>query len=335
MVAVNGDMCYIKQRQTKDVLQMGMKTDFRGSEINDFLRCKKRYDYAWNQNLVPKQRNEKLTTGSAIHKFLELWYAEHRASEALEAMEQYIIENSEGLDELQLSDMKELCRNICVHYVQHYGMDSNWTVKAVELPFSVQLDSITNYIGTIDLIVEDEDGKTWFVDHKTTASIDIYDKNSDMDRQISRYWAALEKLGYKIEGFIYNIVLKDVPVEPKLLKSGALSKDKSQKTTAKLYREAIAYHRLSEADYADFLQFLDEQPKEFFRRIQVDRTDVERFEALRETEHMIVDIRSSLYWYRNITKDCHWDCAFKSLCQAEMDGSNAYHIRQELFQTRD
>jgi RecB family exonuclease len=316
---------------------MTMKIDFRGSEVTDYLRCRKRYEYAWIQNLEPKQRNEKLTIGSAIHKFLELWYSEHRALEAIDAMVQYIYDNTRDMDQTEADDLCELARNICVNYVQYYGMDHNWTVKGVELPFSVQLNSEINYIGTIDLLVEDEDGKLWIVDHKTTASIDIYDKNSDMDRQISRYWASLEKLGYRIEGFIYNIILKDIPVEPKLLKTGALSKDKSQKTTLAMYREAIERNNLKEEDYADFLQYLEDQPKEFFRRVKVERTEAERMAALDETEQIIDDIRTThpKRFYRNITKDCSWDCSFKALCVAQMDGSNAYHIQSELYKVKD
>lgn len=312
-----------------------MKTDFRGSEITDFLRCRKRYDYAWLQNLEPKQRNEKLTIGSAIHKFLEVWYTDHRYDDAIQATFDYMLEHSEDIDPFVYEDMLKLVGGVCFNYTNHYAHDANWTVKAVELPFSVQLDDNTNYIGTIDLVIEDEDGHIWFVDHKTTISIDIFDKNSDMDRQISRYWWALQQLGYDVHGFIYNIILKDVPQEPKVLKSGALSKDKAQKTTAKLYREAIQRHGLNEADYADFLQLLDEQPKEFFRRLKVERTPAEVLASIDEMEDVIEDIRTARSHYRNITKDCHWDCAFKTLCQAEMDGSNADHIRTELFKVKD
>lgn len=308
-----------------------MKTDFRGSEIGEFLRCRKRYDYRWIQNLEPKQRNEKLTIGSAIHKFLEVWYTDRRSHDAIQAMRDYITDNSEGLDEFQLQDMLHLSTVICTNYVDTYGAESNWTVLAAEKEFSVPLDDGTNYIGTIDLIVEDEDGHVWFMDHKTTVSIDIFDKNSDMDRQISRYWWALERLGYNVHGFIYNIILKDFPQEPKVLKSGALSKDKAQKTTASLYRQAIKANKLNEADYADFLQYLEEQPKEFFRRLKVERTPSERLAAIDEMEDVIEDIRTAKSHYRNITKDCHWDCQFKTLCMAEMDGSNADHIRFELY----
>ena len=308
------------------------KTDFRGSEVSDFLRCRKRYNYRWIQNLEPKQRNEKLTIGSAIHKFLEVWYTDRRSHDAIQAMRDYIMDNSEGLDEMQLHDMLDLATAVCTNYTSTYGFESNWTVLAAEKEFSVPLDDGTNYIGTIDLVVEDEDGHVWFVDHKTTASIDIFDKNSDMDRQISRYWWALEQLGYNVHGFIYNIILKDFPQDPKVLKSGQLSKDKAQKTTFDLYTKAIEHHGLNVETYHDFLDYLKEQPREFFRRIKVERTPSERLAAIDEMEDVIEDIRTAKSHYRNITKDCHWDCQFKTLCMAEMDGSNADHIRNELYQ---
>lgn len=315
---------------------MSTKTDFRGSEVTDFLRCRKKYQYGWIQNLQPKQKNDKLTIGSAIHKFLEVWYTTYRESEAIVAMADYIYENCNGLEQMQIDDMCELAKKVCENYVAHYGHDTGWTVKAIEMPFNIHLEGRINYIGTIDLLVEDEDGKLWIADHKTTANLDIYDKNSDMDRQISRYWYAIERyLDVKIEGFIYNIILKDYPVPPKVLKSGQLSKDKSQKTTKDMYLDAIRLNKLNIDDYADFLQFLDEQPKEFFRRMKVERNISEMRASIDELTDVIYDIRDTKRFYRNITKDCSWDCPFKTLCVAEMDGSNADHIRNELFTVKD
>lgn len=332
-----------KEYETReDAVTMTVKNGYRGTEVNDFLRCRKKYDYTWVQNLEPKKRNEKLTIGSAIHKFLEFWYLEHRLEDAVEAMLVYIDDNTADMDDAERIELKELAEGVCRHYVDHYHLEWEYTVKAVELPFSIpqviqdgDKEIHTNYTGTIDLLVEDTDGKLWFMDHKTTASLDIYDKNSDMDRQISRYWYALEKLGYKIEGFIYNIILKDVPVEPRLLKSGQLSKDRSQKTTAILYRQAIEKHGLDLNDYMDHMQFLYETPKEFFRRVKVTRTPEEREASIRETREVILDITEAKRYYRNITKDCSWDCPFKTLCVSEMDGSNADLIRNELYQVKE
>lgn len=312
-----------------------MQTDFRGSEIQDFLRCRKRYDYRWLQQLEPKERSEKLTIGSAIHKFLELWYLDRRFDDAIAATFEYMLQESEGLDPFVYEDMLKLVGGVCFNYTQYYAHDPNWTVLTAEKQFSIPLDDGTNYTGTIDLIVEDEDGHVWFVDHKTTISIDIFDKNSDMDRQISRYWWALQQLGYEVHGFIYNIILKDVPQMPKLLKSGQLSKDKSQKTTFDLYTQAIEHYGLNVESYHDFLDYLKEFPKEFFRRIKVERTQAEVLASIDEMEDVIEDIRTAKSFYRNITKDCHWDCPFKTLCQAEMDGSNADHIRNELFKVKE
>lgn len=316
-----------------------MKNNFRGSETTDFQRCPKRYDYAWVQNLEPKQRNEKLTIGSAIHKFLELYYQKAGSMESILAdVKQYIRDNSDGLEEMQFDEMVTLVENVCLNYSQHYA-NCDWEVVAVEMPFRVHLEGRLYYTGTIDLLVKDKDGKYWLVDHKTTNSIDIYDKNSDMDRQISRYWWAIERfMDIKIEGFIYNIILKDYPVPPKQLKSGALSKDKSQRTNLYLYLQAIKENNLNESDYEDFLTYLDEQPKEFFRRLKVERNISELRASIYELQDVIHDIKDkhrNKRWYRNITKDCHWDCPFKTLCQAEMDGSNADHIRNELFNVKD
>lgn len=318
---------------------MTSKTDFRGTEAQDFMRCPKRYDYAWLQNLQPKQRNAKLAVGSAIHKFLEVLYKTKAPFSSLDQMEAYLEQECSGMDEVEYNDLKTLAINVCEHYLKHYNLDPGWTVIEVEMPFRIHLEGNNYYTGTIDLLVKDADGKHWIVDHKTTAAIDIYDKNSDMDRQISRYWYAIERyLDIDIEGFVYNIILKDYPVPPKQLKSGALSKDKAQKTTAEMYRSEISNLGLNESDYTDFLQYLEENPKEFFRRIKVERNISEMRAAIDELTDVIHDIRDKHRngrWYRNITKDCHWDCLFKSLCVAEMDGSNADHIRHELFTVKD
>ena len=318
---------------------MTSKTDFRGTEAQDFMRCPKRYDYAWLQNLQPKQRNAKLAVGSAIHKFLEVLYKTKAPFSSLDQMEAYLEQECSGMDEVEYNDLKTLAINVCEHYLKHYNLDPGWTVVEVEMPFRIHLEGRINYIGTIDLLIKDADGKHWIVDHKTTSNLDIYDKNSDMDRQISRYWWSIERcMDIKIEGFIYNIILKDFPVSPKVLKSGQLSKDKSQKTTKEMYLDAIRLNKLNIDDYADFLQFLDEQPKEFFRRIKVERNISEMRAAIDELTDVIHDIRDKHRngrWYRNITKDCSWDCPFKALCVAEMDGSNADHIRHELFTVKE
>jgi hypothetical protein len=36
--------------------------------------------------------------------------------------------------------------------------------------------------------------------------------------------------------------------------------------------------------------------------------------------------------YRNITKDCSWDCPVKDICKAGMDGSDVTYLENELLE---
>jgi RecB family exonuclease len=197
----------------------------RGSEVNDFLRCRTRWDYAWQQNLKPKTPNDKLFFGTLFHKYLEEWYKNHSQAQALTAMKKLFDEtDTSGMEQVVIDELWDLAFNVAENYFAQWAKDDNkMEVLATELEFAFPITKDKWYTGTIDLVVKDEYGKVWFYDHKTTASIDLYEKRADMDRQISRYWWALQQLGYDVDGFIYNIVVKDTPRKPELLKKGGLS----------------------------------------------------------------------------------------------------------------
>jgi hypothetical protein len=242
----------------------------------------------------------------------------------------------------------------------------------------VRLDEEIAFTGTIDWVFQDKDGHIWFADHKTTTSIEKYEKNSLMDRQISRYWWALNMiaqgtgriknketgmyevfqplLGKEIFGFQYNVILKDVPKKPELLKKGGLSKNKSQKTTYELYCQAIDENNLLTSDYTDILDYLEQLGNRYFKRVDVIRTpqeieaaiyeflytaedmaglkaglDIARDPAtLQQMERVGKNPRNKLY--RNITERCSWDCEFKALCQAEIEGSNTSFLKNSSYE---
>lgn len=320
--------------------------NIRGSEVQDFLRCRKRWDYRWNQKLMSKKKNDKLFFGTLFHLYLENYYKtkNHESAKAI-MMEEYY----KGFDSLESEeDMEEKLSTIADNYYEHWNQDfSKYDVVATELQFVIPLSDGKNFTGTIDLVVRDEDNNLWFFDHKTTNMIDKYEKNAVMDRQINRYWWALNQLaignGYvvnedyknieleKVYGFIYNIILKDFPVSPKQLKSGGLSKDKSQKTTYAKYLEEIRRLQLPIDEYEDILTHLNSQQDRFFKRVVVQRSDAEIDATISEMKLVIADMFSPPI-YRNITTDCSWDCQHKDLCLAEIDGSDATWLRDELYE---
>lgn len=230
------------------------------------------------------------------------------------------------------------------------------------------------YEGTIDLLYT-EAGRLKFMDHKTVSSVDRYVKNSILDRQISRYWWALTALcqGYGYvwdpveefwcpvkqhtflwdqlqhfngpDEFVYNIIRKEAPHKPELLKSGKLSKNKAQNTTYALYKQAIADYGLAESDYLDILQHFEEQEDKFLRRISVTRNAKECEAAMMDFAKVckeIMSIRHELEvdpqtaedtrLYYNITWDTPTFNSYFPLIQAEVMGENVEMVKALLYE---
>lgn len=310
--------------------------NIRGTEVGDFLRCRTKWNYAWNEKLRAKTPNDKLFFGQLFHKYVEVLYKEQSITSAYNAMcNYYMSTDTSGMEQTDIDELWSLATIVTANYVtQWWSVDKNYEVLATELQFAIPLTDTLTYTGTIDLVVRDRDGKVWFFDHKTTSNIESYVQRADMDRQISRYWWALQQLGYDVHGFIYNIALKEYPRPPEVLKSGGLSKNKSQKTSYAMYLQALQENDLNPNEYVDMLDHLKAQEtrygNRFFRRVEVFRNQSEIDNAIDELIAVSSDMDNAKV-YRNITKDCSWDCSFQSVCVAGMDGSNVDYLIQQQF----
>src|SRR5206468_1836877 len=101
------------------------------------------------------------------------------------------------------------------------------------------------------------------------------------------------------------------------------------------------------ANYKEMLDHLQAQEtpqgNRFFRRVNVFRNEqeiqaaIQEFYATVQDMHELLDRQDRNYdpFYRNITKDCSWDCQFKALCLASMDGSNVDLIRNLAYEKRE
>jgi hypothetical protein len=256
----------------------------RGSEYADFLNCRKKWLYSWIEGIEAKRPDAKLFFGTAFHKWLENYYNSgcNKLQADLETSVWINEQDTKDMDQVSIDDMMSLMRGVAEHYHNTYGeSDKNFKVIATEMEFLVKLDEDLFMTGTIDLVYE-VDGKIRFMDHKTVSSISMYEEKAVMDRQISRYWWALKMiaagigkvkqkatkpdendmwvtsqalLGKEITGFDYNLIAKDFPKEPKVLKSGKLSIDKSQKTTYELFMKKLNEIGIFTDDYLDFFEF--------------------------------------------------------------------------------
>lgn len=278
----------------------------RGSEAQDYLRCGFRWYLRWGLNLQAKKPNNKLFFGNLFHKWVEVWHIKKDYDAAMEAAKQLWKEaNTEGMEEVEKKELWTLLEGVTKHYVQTFSeVDKQWRVLATEFTFAIPLTEAIYYTGTIDMLYLDEQGRLCFMDHKTTDTITKYEKNAEMDRQISRYWWALQMLssgqGYILDksngteqwvhvttsgflnaigsqqphGFVYNIVKKTVPEPPKkvkVVKSNPLgiSVAKDQHTTYDMYMDAI------KAGMAE--KNLTEVPQEYVEILDVLKTREARY----------------------------------------------------------
>jgi hypothetical protein len=183
------------------------------------------------------------------------------------------------------------------------------------------------YQGKVDLLLQDKKtGLYWIDDHKTAAQMSSLDW-LPLDDQIGSYvWALSKMLKLPIAGFMYTEIFKKILHQPMRLKAGGLSRNKQQDTNEELYLEAIAEEGLRVEDYADFLQFLRENPKVTVRRERVWRTP----EQLRIFERRLcleaIDMLNDPSIYPNPSKMACNGCWFYAPCLAKQDGQDAQFI---------
>lgn len=179
------------------------------------------------------------------------------------------------------------------------------------------------YHGTCDRLVIDKHGDWWILDYKTAKG--GADTNKlDTDDQITRYlWAMEQWFQHPIKGFIYLQLTKSVVQEPRVLKSGELSTDKKQSTTAMKYRAELERRygdvRKAPAKMVECLNNLrmneDANGDKFIRWDLVQRT---RAQKISTYEHILAEVADMINVDRELyptpTRDCIWECSFREAC---------------------
>jgi CRISPR/Cas system-associated exonuclease Cas4 (RecB family) len=191
------------------------------------------------------------------------------------------------------------------------------------------------YQGRVDLLWQNKRTRKYAViDHKTTAQFGQY-QHLVLDEQVSSYdWALTHMLKLDIDRVIFNQLRKALAHEPEVLKSGALSKNKQQNTTYKLYMQAIEEKGYSVDDYTDFLDFLKEQPKEFVRRIEVKRNEYQRKQqGIRIFQEAVEMLGNPIIYPSPSAMNCN-GCWFYNPCVATNDGGDVDFFLNELYTKR-
>lgn len=251
------------------------------SEIDSFLRCRRAWDLTSNsrQSLRHKTTPKMFfVVGSGVHAAIE---AQADGEDPLVGFERFVESERESRRKayesavgsspwaIEVEDFESsvlLARQLVSQYFAHYGAENpleshGLKYVATEVPFSIPLGDGTNFVGTFDAVATDiaTESKFFLVENKTAGRKPKMEDFWRRNQPIGYAWAFRELTGETPAGILYNGILKQLIKEPKVLKSGALSTDKSALVTYQSFMQALIAGGYDLKKYVDYVAFLSER----------------------------------------------------------------------------
>lgn len=317
-----------------------VSVNFNQSRIKTFNRCPKQYEYKYVEQLEPKRKMRPLYLGSWVHACLEQLY---KGGDWKIGHAEYVNNWNKLFDEEKLAlrtrgktvgpPLPELVERIMRSYLWYYRNDG-WEPYAVEqileVPTPLKIDGRTFvFKGRLDLIIRDDEGLLWLVDHKTASTIPDATSFHAMDPQLMLYpWAAQQQYGIELAGIIYNYVRSRPPTIPKVNRDGSLSRRKISTD----YPTLLRFLKQEGYDPSDFLDVLRPlaRKSEFLRRYRLPREPYVTKEVLKDTLSVVKRIDETKRFTRTITRDCV-RCPYHDLCRSELNGFDTTMMRETNF----
>jgi hypothetical protein len=324
----------------------------RTSDRALFKRCRRKWHFgsALQRNRTISQPPSYFWFGTVGHFALEDYHGYNKyghpveaAKGALKAMKVASKKNNYELPDDYQEQFELLC-GVLEHYLTWnagrelyktywYNKQPQLEVKArIPIPIKPAILQLAGYSKayyevTFDRIVESlDDGELWVQDYKFFKQFNT--EHLDYDSQASSYtWGASCLYPKPIAGFMYLQFRKVVPELPERTSKGQITTNMqvlAGRTTHSLYREAVIdmYGDVSLAppQYKRVLGELaileHEDGDAFIKRTKTTRTPEQIANEGQKILMELPDMLSPrLALYPNPTKDCHWECEFRDICQ--------------------
>ena len=238
------------------------------SSMSSWRRCRARYYWEYIAGFSPPSSAGQ-RKGSVGHASLAEWYKTGDEDKAIQVASDKLFEY-EQKESADLSEEWYLIAEVLKRYFEWSRNNDRFKVLEVEQKYVFQIGD-SKVVSIIDGIVEDVGG-IWLLEHKFLSRVNL--SNIDLDPQLSMYFLAAKKMGYKVAGALYNVIRMG---------------DKGIALTDPVVRRPV--YRNPEG-------------------LAVIEMELER-QALEMTR---VHEKEDIPIYRNPTKDCTWDCGFYKVC---------------------
>jgi len=295
-------------------------TNYSYSQISAWNSCQWKWMYSYKMGLIYKS-NLAATKGTIIHRVIE------NILRGREADYDLIVGEEEGeFNPNEYEDITNIMRDCIEVGKTSVKFLDNWeTVNingepAIEYKIDMPLPNGDRYVGYIDWVAKDPDGKIWLVDFKTRDKF-LPDWTEELNLQMSAYQYALYKLGVITTGSVSLQIKSSAPKKPKKNKSGLFSKAKIV-STWETYKATVIEDGQDPNDYLDMQEKLAEV--QFFKMSRAFRS-IEELErtwdnvVLRSIDN-IKKIGDSPARVMSFMK-CNM-CKFRELCIEDLKGGN-------------
>lgn len=320
------------------------------SDIRTFKDCRVKWKLTspLGYHLEPKVQRKALWLGSGVHYALGKYYGGGRAfQELMQAWNEWVESEQDrlsGMDGVDREDMEgsiALGGNMLRHYYVWAQEHDNFEVVASEVRIRVPLPELGDdvfFVGTTDGLVKLPDGSYWLLEHKTAARLPEYRVLALDDQGPAYVWGVSQDptfQGVRPKGVLFNFLVKKHTEEPNHLKNGELSKAKSVKVSAELYRYYIRKYGMDPEPYAGILDCLDRN-ESYFRRDPLIVTDARLEHMQRNLMHVAGDMLHDPMIYPS--QNWSWFkckiCPFSMVCTLMLNGADINPLLRANFKKR-
>ena len=181
------------------------------SEIDTMLTCERRHYYSYFLNLEPASKSKALETGTNVHDLLDRHFTKIQELQQQHGLD-YITEEvitevtgqtvAEALNQMYSAEVITMYNNAIL-----YNPFNFWEVLAVEDKRKLTLPNGMHMTFIVDLILRDNNGYIWIIDHKT--AYDFYpDYLVKLFPQLPKYVGALRSMGLPAHKAGYSFMRK-------------------------------------------------------------------------------------------------------------------------------
>lgn len=303
------------------------------SEVQTFLRCRRKWWLAWYLGLRPKLESPTgvRAIGDRVHRALAKWYVteDSERTDSRDALEEEIItdwhllvDHYGGTSEVppgvatdfhKDADLERAMISGYVQWLEETGADANIRTLAseryIQVRFPVTGETLPVYlIGKLDARVQRvSDDVKLFIDHKTVGDFIRKTRTLHMDPQMLHYhlieFLSLEDSDERCDGALYNMLRRV---------------KRTAKANPPFYQRTEVRHNYHEL-------------QSYTLKLQGIISDM----LITEQALTASMAHPSTLAYPHPTGDCSWDCDFINVCPLFDDGSRVGDMIREYFAQGD